>query len=81
MKILVFVRHAVNTLIGMMMKMKTKVFKVVAWYRYDNGDEKDFIEELIIATDIECAKEIFKEKYNRRFFSITVEKYETNKSK
>ena len=58
--------------------MKAKVFKVIGWYRYDNGDEKDFIDELIIATDIGCAKEVFKEKYNRSFFSITVEKYEVN---
>ena len=58
--------------------MKIKIFEVEGWYRYANGDEKDFINEWIIASDMECAKEIFKQMYNRRFFSITVKENEIN---
>ena len=54
------------------------MYEVVGWYRYANGDEKDFISAAVSADDAENAKELFKQKYNRRFFSITVKQDEVN---
>ena len=50
-------------------------FGVNGWYRYGyGGDEKDFITKEVIAKSEKEAKEIFKQMYNRRFFSINVTK-------
>lgn len=48
-----------------------KTFKVEGWYRYDNGNEKDFEVETITCTSVQVALEIFTHKYfNLNFFKI-----------
>ena len=50
-------------------------FEIYGWYRYEyGGDEKDFITKEVIAKSENEAKEIFKQMYNKIFFSINVTK-------
>ena len=48
-----------------------KTFKVEGWYRYSNGNEKDFEVETITCTSVQVALEIFTHKYSTtNFFKI-----------
>jgi hypothetical protein len=48
-----------------------KTFEVEGWYRYSNGDEKDFEKEIIISMNPEDAIESFKNMFKEvRFFKI-----------
>jgi len=50
-----------------------KKFEVTGWYRYDNGNEKDYIIKEIVCNTPEQAIEIFNIKYKHiGFYSITV---------
>ena len=49
-----------------------KTFKVEGWYRYSNGNEKDFEQEVILAKNPKSAINIFKAMFNINFFSIDI---------
>lgn len=50
-----------------------KTFEVEGWYRYSNGDEKDYIIKEIVCNTPEQAIEIFNIKYKHiGFFKIDV---------
>lgn len=50
-----------------------KTFEVEGWYRYSNGDEKDYIIKEIVCNTPEQAIEIFNIKYKHiGFFKIHI---------
>jgi ribosomal protein L20A (L18A) len=50
-----------------------KTFEVEGWYRYNNGDEKDYIIKEIVCNTPEQAIEIFNIKYKHIiFFKIDI---------
>jgi hypothetical protein len=50
-----------------------KTFEVEGWYRYSNGDEKDFEVETFESETPEIAFELFRQNYwNVKFYSIKV---------
>lgn len=54
-----------------------KTFEVEGWYRYANGDEKDFVTIAIDAITPEQAIELFKSLFNRFwFYSINLKQIE-----
>lgn len=60
-----------------------KTFEVEGWYRYANGDEKDFITISVDAITPEQAIELFKSLFTRFwFYSISLKEiFDENKSK